>query len=849
MAIFNDPDYASQWQLRSARLTSLYDEYSGQGIRIGQIDTRRWADRAELVGKVDLAASVTAPGTADPTDLHGQQVAEILVGNANNNTGGIGAAFNATLVAYTFNVIERRTIEQETTLLSLQSGVDVSHNSWGRSGYYFTDNFQQPAYAGAAAAIAATAAQGRGGLGTVIVRSAGNGAQQGDDVNTHNYVNNRHTITAGAAFENGNVAPMSNPGAALTVVAPGTATSWSAPIVSGTVALMLEANPNLGYRDVQTILGMSARMVDNDGAGWFFNAAQDWNGGGHHVSRRAGFGLIDAHAAVRLAESWEAQSTAGNLSQASVRNDAGGGLSENQRLEQSVRIDAAIRVERAELFIDLRHERIGDLRISLVSPSGTESLLLDRVALGNYDPASGALTFTLASTQFLNEAAQGDWRLRVDDLAAGNTGTLLNWGLTVLGSAASANTQHVYTDEFGSLSAANAARRVLQDAEGTDTINGAALTGDARIDLSGAGASRIAGQTLTLAAGTAIENAIGGDGNDWLTGNELANHLRGGRGNDRLEGGGGNDVLQPGPGSNLADGGAGYDILVLGGTAATYASWRQGDVTTLRSSGDIVQSWNVEQVNFADGAVLLRPDVPLFNAHFYAAANPDVLRSGADLLTHYSVFGWREGRDANPLLDSDAYLARNADVAAAGIDPLTHYGSSGWREGRDPSAGFDIGTYLGRNPDVAAAGIDPLAHYLTFGQAEGRGTGPAIGHAADDGFDAGYYFLANPDVARAGVDARAHWEAGGRQEGRDPNGYFDMAFYLAANPDVAAAGVDPLLHYNQSGWREGRAASDLFDSAAYLNANPDVAAAGFNPLLHYLNNGSVEGRLPDPVFL
>ncbi|WP_163367104.1 S8 family serine peptidase, partial [Escherichia coli] len=37
-------------------------------------------------------------------------------------------------------------------------------------------------------------------------------------------------------------------------------TSAAAPQVTGTVALMLEANPNLGWRDVRTILAMSAEQ-------------------------------------------------------------------------------------------------------------------------------------------------------------------------------------------------------------------------------------------------------------------------------------------------------------------------------------------------------------------------------------------------------------------------------------------------------------------------------------------------------------------------------------------------------------------------------------------------------------
>ena len=55
-------------------------------------------------------------------------------------------------------------------------------------------------------------------------------------------------------------------------------TSAAAPIVSGVVALMLEANPELGYRDVQEILAYSS--ANPTGNNWSSNAATDANGGG-----------------------------------------------------------------------------------------------------------------------------------------------------------------------------------------------------------------------------------------------------------------------------------------------------------------------------------------------------------------------------------------------------------------------------------------------------------------------------------------------------------------------------------------------------------------------------------------
>lgn len=60
-----------------------------------------------------------------------------------------------------------------------------------------------------------------------------------------------------------------------------------------------------------------------------------------------------------------------------------------------------------------------------------------------------------------------------------------------------------------------------------------------------------------------IENAIGGSGDDWLTGNKANNALSGGLGNDRLDGGDGNDTLTGGAGNDVIIGGNGIDYCVL----------------------------------------------------------------------------------------------------------------------------------------------------------------------------------------------------------------------------------------------------------------------------------------------
>ncbi|MCX7424011.1 MAG: cadherin domain-containing protein [Planctomycetia bacterium] len=55
-------------------------------------------------------------------------------------------------------------------------------------------------------------------------------------------------------------------------------------------------------------------------------------------------------------------------------------------------------------------------------------------------------------------------------------------------------------------------------------------------------------RTATAGQAANFENAIGGAGNDFFTGNNAANLLRGGAGNDTMEGGAGNDTMEGAPG-------------------------------------------------------------------------------------------------------------------------------------------------------------------------------------------------------------------------------------------------------------------------------------------------------------
>jgi len=91
----------------------------------------------------------------------------------------------------------------------------------------------------------------------------------------------------------------------------------------------------------------------------------------------------------------------------------------------------------------------------------------------------------------------------------------------------------------------------LEGGNGTDTADLSARTGNLVIDLT----------DPTVGNLTAIENLIGGSGNDSVTGTSGANLLQGGAGSDTLIGAAGNDTLMGGGGTDRLIGGAGADLL------------------------------------------------------------------------------------------------------------------------------------------------------------------------------------------------------------------------------------------------------------------------------------------------
>lgn len=593
-----DPYEILQWQFGGdgvagshLNVAPLLGAFTGRGVRIGIVDDGFHLAHPDLAGTFAAAPGRDhREGDDDPSagasDRHGTLIAG-LIGARRNGYGIVGLAPEAQLEAHRVGFGAAPVFVYQKAL-EAQRFVDVSNNSWGFSSS-FQDNVKSPAYSGLGAALEAGAALGRGGLGTVFVFAAGSGALRGDAVNYHNVTNARQVVAVAGVDRDSRPLNDQRTGAAILVSAPGAelistdapgaagvsagdhatvhGSSASAALISSVVALMLEANPALGYRDVQIILAAAARTSAAP-AETFAPTAGAWlNGGGPAYSHRLGFGVVDAAAAVRLAAAWTDARMEADLAQAAAILPGPVAIPARGAVSIPIVIEDVIWTERAVLDLDIQHGRIGELRVSLVSPGGVASLLMDRPGARPHDPLDGGTTrtgldFAFSTVAPLGEIAAGTWTVVVEDLGDRGAGAVVSGRLAVFGAAADdpRALAQVLTDAFAD--AASVAS--LRGRDGEDRLIAAALSDGATISIRPGDMSIIAGRAVSTDAGPLIDDLTGGAGSDRLLGNWIANDIRGGPGDDWIEGRNGPDLLIGDDGADSLFGGNGDDTLVGG---------------------------------------------------------------------------------------------------------------------------------------------------------------------------------------------------------------------------------------------------------------------------------------------
>ena len=351
----NDPYFFEQWNLENRGANGVspgvdlnaraaWPVTRGAGSIVAVSDDGVELTHPEFVARAGndlhfyfdgMSGSTNAMPT-DPDDNHSTVVAGLALAEGNNQRGLSGVAPQAQLASWKIFLGNNVSASDEQMMDMFQyrsNVVSVENHSWGKGE---TDPTQFPPTALESVGISNAIAFGRVGRGVVMVRSAGNGRSNIINANDDGYANDPRVVCVASVRRDGRAASYSNPGACLLVAAPGgdtdaaifstdrqgsagwnplglgddfadpdyvystrvVGTSFAAPQISGLVALLLSANPNLSWRDVQQILILSARQFDP--------ADPDVraNGAGFRASHNVGFGVPDAGQAVALARTW-----------------------------------------------------------------------------------------------------------------------------------------------------------------------------------------------------------------------------------------------------------------------------------------------------------------------------------------------------------------------------------------------------------------------------------------------------------------------------------------------------------------------------------------------------------------
>ena len=231
-------------------------------------------------------------------------------------------------------------------------------------------------------------------------------------------------------------------------------TSSAAPIVSGAVALLLQANPKLTWRDVKHILAKTAVPVDPGmpatkvAACGSYVAEPAWTAkkAGFNFHNWYGFGRIDVDAAVAMATSapyspytvsWGAWTVPSYTSSAFASPQAIPDCSSTGFTHVLIPPAVAF-IEAVQIKPSFTHTDGGQVGIELTNlATGTVSVLLNPANGLSGQPGSGSIL--LLTNAFYGEASNGGtgttagFRLRVVDVVSGGTGTLDQWSIRVYG--------------------------------------------------------------------------------------------------------------------------------------------------------------------------------------------------------------------------------------------------------------------------------------------------------------------------------------------------------------------------------------------------------------------------------
>lgn len=204
-------------------------------------------------------------------------------------------------------------------------------------------------------------------------------------------------------------------------------TSASAPMVSGMVALMLQTNAALSWRDVRWLLAKSARPAD---LGALQVEASPMKAHGFHPL--VGFGRVHAADAVAAAAAFQGLPLEQRCDSDLMPMETPIGDAPSPPVQAVHQFaDCGIRaVESVQVTVYAEHAYAADLYTELASPAGNLSVLgRSHFCSADVQGPCGDLSrsWTFHSVAHMGEAATGPWRLQIQDRQAGDAGRWRAW--------------------------------------------------------------------------------------------------------------------------------------------------------------------------------------------------------------------------------------------------------------------------------------------------------------------------------------------------------------------------------------------------------------------------------------
>uniref|UniRef100_A0A669EWF6 Furin (paired basic amino acid cleaving enzyme) b n=1 Tax=Oreochromis niloticus TaxID=8128 RepID=A0A669EWF6_ORENI len=428
--------------------------YTGRGVVVTILDDGIEKDHPDLISNYDPEASYDVnDGDTDPQprytqrneNRHGTRCAGEVAAAANNGVCGVGVAYNAKIGGVRMLDGEVTDVVEAQSLSLNPQHIHIYSASWGPEDD--GKSLDGPAKL-AKEAFLQGITKGRSGLGSIFVWASGNGGREQDSCNCDGYTNSIYTLSISSTTQSGNVPWYSEPCSSTLATTfssgnPGekqivttdlrqkctdshTGTSASAPLAAGIIALALEANLNLTWRDMQHL------VVRTSQPGRL--SASDWktNGVGHSY----GYGLLDAGALVALAQNWTSvgpQRQCVNTMLSEPR-DIGNKLVFSKSVDACWgRPEHVSSLEHVQARLTLSYNQRGKLAIHLISPLGTRSTLL--FPRPNDFSSEGFNDWAFMTTHSWDEDPQGEWTLEIENVAPNGRDygvlsqfTLILWG-------------------------------------------------------------------------------------------------------------------------------------------------------------------------------------------------------------------------------------------------------------------------------------------------------------------------------------------------------------------------------------------------------------------------------------